>query len=175
MIHVDGDDQRFGHGMAVRLAREDPVFRRKDDARELLEIGDVMCGRRTAADLHVVVVPLQQSLLIEVKRLLCTVCRDIRGEADFQTTPRFACFLPGRHFFGFNAGSGKEKWSIHIRPHRASSEVCELQITPGVSRVCPWNDDRGSRSSSTTSPLAFSSATRCGSKQDLRSGEPNGQ
>jgi hypothetical protein len=117
--------------MCVRLAREDPVLRRKDDAKELLEIGDVVCGRCTAADLNVVVVPLQQSLVIEVKRLLRTVGRYIRGEADFQTTPRFACFLPGLDFFGFNAGSGKEKWSIHIRPHRASSEVCELQIAPG--------------------------------------------
>src|SRR6202022_1853971 len=98
-------------------------LRRKDDAKELLEIGDVVCGRCSATDLNVVVVPLQQSLLIEVKRLLRTVGCNIRWEADFQTTPRFACFLPGLDFFGFNAGSGKEKWSIHIRPHRASSEI----------------------------------------------------
>ena len=117
--------------MAVRLAREDSSLRRKDDARELPEIGDVVCGRRTATDLDVVVVPLQQSSVIEVQCLLCTVGRDIRGKADFQTTPRFACFLPRRSFFRFNAGSDKEKRSIQIRPHRASNEICELQITPG--------------------------------------------
>src|SRR5580704_3771996 len=111
--------------MAVRLETEDPMVRRKDNAKELLEIGHVVCGPYTAADLDVVVVPLQQSLLIEVQRLLCTVGRDIRRETDFQTTPRFACFLPGLDFLGFNAGSREEKRSIHIRPHRASSEVCE--------------------------------------------------
>jgi hypothetical protein len=88
-------------------------------------------GRRAAADLDVVVVPLQQSLLIEVQCLLSAVSRDIRGKADFQTTPRFACFLPRLDFFGFNSGSDKEKRSIQIRPYRASSEVCELQIAPG--------------------------------------------
>lgn len=116
--------------MAVRLTRIDFPLRRKDDARELLEIGDVVCGPCTPADLDIVVVPLQQSLLIEVQCLLCTVGRDIRGKADLQTTPRFACFLPRLDFFGFNAGSGKEKRSIQIGPHRASSEVCELQIGP---------------------------------------------
>ena len=90
----------------------------------------------TAADLDVIVVPLQKSLLIEVQCLLCTVGRDIRGKADLQTTPRFACFMPRLDLFGFNAGSGKEKRSIQIRPHRASGEVCELQIAPpGFERV----------------------------------------
>src|SRR5258707_358809 len=131
LIHIDRDDQRFGCGMAVRLETEDPMLHRKNDARELLKIGDVVRGPYTAADLDAVVVPLQQSFLIEVQRLLRTVGRDIRGKADLQTTPRFACFLPRLDFFGFNAGSGKEKRSIHIRPHRASSEVCELQIAPG--------------------------------------------
>src|ERR1700682_340413 len=95
LIHVDRDDERFGRGMAVRLETEDPMLRRKDDARELLEIGDVVSGPYTAADLDVVVVPLQQSFLIEVQHLLCTVGRYMRGEVDVQTTPRFACFLPG--------------------------------------------------------------------------------
>src|SRR5258705_12534073 len=117
--------------MTVRLAREDPPLCRKDNAGELLEVGDVVCSRCTAADLDVVVMPLQQSLLIEVQCLLCTVGRDIRGKADFQTAPRFTFFLPGLDFFRFNAGSGKEKGSIQIRPHRASNEVCELQISPG--------------------------------------------
>jgi hypothetical protein len=61
LIEIDGDDQRLGRGMAVRLARQDPPLRRKDDARELLEIGDVVCRRCTRADLHVVVVPLALS------------------------------------------------------------------------------------------------------------------
>src|ERR1700686_4892639 len=117
--------------MAVRPETEDPMLRWKDDARELLEIGSVVCGSYSAADLDVVVVPFQQSFLIEVQRLFCTVGRDIRGKADFQTTPRLARFFPGLDFFGFNAGSGKEKRSIHVGPHRGSSEVCELQITPG--------------------------------------------
>ena len=90
-----------------------------------------MCAPCAAADLDVVVVPLQQSLLIEVQSLLCAVGRDICGEANFQTPPCFACFLPRLDFFGINAGPGKEKRSIQIRPHRASSEVCELQIAPG--------------------------------------------
>src|SRR6266404_2741650 len=131
LIHVNRDDQRFGCGMAVRLETEDPMLRRKDDARELLKIGDVVCGPYIAADLDVVVVPLQQSLLIEVQCLLFTVGGDIRGETDLQTTPGFAGFLPGLEFFGFNVRSGKEKRSIHICPHRASGEVCELQIAPG--------------------------------------------
>jgi hypothetical protein len=131
VIHVDRDDQWFGRGMAVRLETEDPMLHRKDDSKQLLKVGDVVCGSYAAADLDVVVVPLQQSFVIEVQRLLSTVGRDIRGKADLQTTPRFACFLPGLDFFGINAGSGKEKRSIHIRPHRASREVCELQIAPG--------------------------------------------
>src|SRR5260370_42308633 len=98
--------------MAVRLARVDPPLCRKDDARELLEIGDVVCGRCIAADLDVVVVPLQQSLLVEVECLLRAMGPDIRGKAHFQTTPRFTCFLPGLEFFGFNAGSDKEKRSV---------------------------------------------------------------
>ena len=96
-----------------------------------LKIGDVVCGPYTTTDLDVVVVPLQQSLLIEVQGLLCTVGRYICGKADFQPTPRFTRFLPGLDFLGFNAGSGKEKRGIHISPHRAASEVCELQIGPG--------------------------------------------
>jgi len=79
--------------MAVRLAREDSPLRRKDYARELLEIGDVVCGRCTAADLDVVVVPLQQSLLIEVQCLLSTVSRDIRGEADSKDDATFRLLL----------------------------------------------------------------------------------
>jgi hypothetical protein len=62
MIQVDGDDQRFRHRLAVPLAREDPSLRRKHDARKLFEIGDVMCGRCTAADLDIVVVPLQEGV-----------------------------------------------------------------------------------------------------------------
>src|SRR5258708_2368265 len=136
LIQVDGDEQGFGQGMAVRLAREYPPLRRKDDARELFEIGDVVRGRRAAADLDVVVVPPQQSLLIEVQCLLCAVGRDVGGEADFQTTPRLACLLPGLEFFGFNVGSGKQKWNIQIRPHLASRQGCELQIPPsGLERV----------------------------------------
>ena len=42
------------------------MLRWKDDAKELLKIGDVVCGAYTAADLDVVVVPLQQSFLIEI-------------------------------------------------------------------------------------------------------------
>ena len=45
----------FVCGMAVRLETEDPMFRRKDDARELLKIGDIVCGPYTADDLNVVV------------------------------------------------------------------------------------------------------------------------
>jgi hypothetical protein len=84
-----------------------------------------------APALDVVVVPLQQSFLIEIWCLLCAVGRDIRGEGDSQTTPRFACFSPGVEFFRFNAWSGKEKRSIHIRLRGTSSEVGELQISPG--------------------------------------------
>src|SRR6266436_4416110 len=73
LIQVDGDDQWFGRGMTVRLAREDPPLRRKEDAGELLVTGDIVRSRCSTADLDVVVVPLQQSLLIEVQCLLCTV------------------------------------------------------------------------------------------------------
>src|SRR5712675_2407831 len=74
--------------------------------------------------------PLQQSLLIEVQCLVCTVGRDIGWEADLQATPRFASFLPRLDFFGLNVRSGKKKGGIYIGPHRTSHEVCELQITP---------------------------------------------
>lgn len=131
VIHVDRDDQRFGCGMAVRLETEDPVPLRKGDASEFREIGDVVCGCYIAAYLDAAVVPLPQSFLIEVQRLLCAVGCDIRGKADFQTAPGFARFSPGLEFFRLNAGSGKEKRSIQIRPHRASHEVGELQISPG--------------------------------------------
>jgi len=116
--------------MAVRLKTENPMLRRKDDARELLDIGDVVCRPYAATDFHVVVMPLQQSLLIEVQRLLFAVRRDLRGKVHFETTPGFAGFLPRRDFFGLNARPGKEKRSVHISPHRASYEVCELQIGP---------------------------------------------
>src|ERR1700728_83550 len=137
LINVDRHDQRFGRGMAVRLKTEDPMLRRKDDARELLDIGDVVRRSYVAADVHVVIVALQQSLLIEVQRLLCAVGRDFCGKVDFETTPRFAGLLPWRDFFGLNAGSGKEKWGVHIGPHRASHEVCELQIGPRGLKFMP--------------------------------------
>src|SRR6266404_2242440 len=130
LIQVDRNDQWFGCGTAVWLTRENPSLSRKDDAGELFEIGDVMCGRRTAADLDVVIVSLQQSLLIEVQCLFCAVGRDIRGEVNFQTTPRFACFLPRLDFFGFHVGSREKERSIQIRPHRASGKIGELQIAP---------------------------------------------
>jgi hypothetical protein len=66
LIQIDGYDQGFGRGTAVRLSREDSPLRRKDDAGELLEMGDVVGGRCAAADLDIVVMPLQQSPLIEV-------------------------------------------------------------------------------------------------------------
>src|SRR5437899_12827604 len=77
LIQIDRDDQGFRCGMAVRLAREDSSLRRKDDARELTEIGDVLCGRRTATDLDVVVVPLPQCWVIEVQGLVLSVGRGI--------------------------------------------------------------------------------------------------
>jgi len=116
--------------MAVRLKTEDPMLGRKDDAREPLNIGDVVGRRYVAADLDMVVVPLQESLLVEVECLLSTVGRDILWKADFHAAPAFAVFLPRFDFFGLNAGSGKEKRSAQIRPHRASHEVGELQIGP---------------------------------------------
>src|SRR5258708_40222351 len=116
LIRVDRNDQWFGCGTAVWLTRENPSLRRKDDARELFEIGDIMCGRRTAANLDVVIVSLQQSLLIEVQRLFCAVGRDIRGEVDFQTTPRFACFFPRLHLFCLHLGSREKEPSIQRRP-----------------------------------------------------------
>src|SRR5580658_2846493 len=130
LINVDRHDQRFGCGMAVRLKTEDPMLGRKDDARELLNIGDVVGRRYVAADLDMVVVPLQQSLLIEVQYLLCTVGCDILWKADFHAAPRFASFLPLLDFLGLNVGSGKEKRSTQVRPHRAPHEVGELQIGP---------------------------------------------
>src|SRR6202034_1056126 len=130
LINVDRHDQRFECGMAVRLKTEDPMLGRKDDAREPLNIGDVVGRRYVAADLDMVVVPLQESLLVEVECLLSTVGRDILWKADFHAAPAFAVFLPRFDFFGLNAGSGKEKRSAQIRPHRASHEVGELQIGP---------------------------------------------
>jgi hypothetical protein len=50
LIKVDRDHERFWVGAAVRLARKDPPLGRKDNARELLEIGDIVCDRCTAAD-----------------------------------------------------------------------------------------------------------------------------
>src|SRR5260370_38784626 len=108
--------------MAVLLPREDPPLRRKDDAGEFPKVGNVVCARCAAVDLDVVVVPLQQSSLIEVQRLFCTVARDVRGEADFETTPRFTCLLPWLVFFGFHAWSGKEDRRIPIRPTCACTE-----------------------------------------------------
>ena len=61
LIQIDGNDQGLGRGMPVRLAWEDSPLRRKDDAGELPEIGDVVCGGCATADLDVIVVPLQQS------------------------------------------------------------------------------------------------------------------
>jgi hypothetical protein len=55
-------------GLAGKPARS------KNDAKELLEIGDVVCGADAAADLDVVIVPLQQSLLTEAQ------CRGTVGQ-----------------------------------------------------------------------------------------------
>jgi hypothetical protein len=45
LIQIDRDDQELRCGMAVRLAREDSSLRRKDDARELPQIGVSDCFR----------------------------------------------------------------------------------------------------------------------------------
>jgi hypothetical protein len=50
LIHVDQDDQRFGCSMAVWLESEDPMLRRKDNTKEVLVIGDVVCGPYAADD-----------------------------------------------------------------------------------------------------------------------------
>jgi hypothetical protein len=59
------------------------MLRRKHDAKELLEIGEVVRSGCTAANFYVVVVPFPQSRLIEVQYLLCAVGRDILRKADF--------------------------------------------------------------------------------------------
>src|ERR1700689_3653692 len=143
LINVDRHDQRLRCGMAVRLETEDPMLGRKDDAREPLNIGDVVGRRYVAADLDVVVVSLQESLLIEVQCLLCTVGRDILWKANLHAAPGFASFFPRLDFLRLNVGPGEEKRSVQIRPHRASHEVCELQIVPrGLEGVAlerrPW-------------------------------------
>src|SRR6266403_2123553 len=112
--------------MTVRLETEDPMLRRKDNARDLLDIGDVVCGSYPSAYLDVVVVSPQQSFLIEVKCLFCAVGCNIHWKMDLQTTPRFFRFLPWLEFFRLDARSGQEKRSIQIRPHGASDEVCKL-------------------------------------------------
>jgi hypothetical protein len=71
LVHVDGDGQRLGYGMAVRLAREDSPLGWKNDAGELLEIGDVVCGPCTAADLDVVVVPRPVPWTITSAEIFC--------------------------------------------------------------------------------------------------------
>ena len=106
MIYVDRNDQRLWCSMAVRLETEDPMLRRKDNARDLLDIGDVVYGSYPSAYLDVVVVSPQHSFLIEVKCLLGAVGRDIHWKTDLQTTPRFTFFLPRLEFFRFNARSG---------------------------------------------------------------------
>jgi hypothetical protein len=85
--------------MAVGLETQDSVPHRKDDAKELSEIGGIVCGPNTTADLDVVVVPLQQSFPIEVQGLLCTVRRDPPGsglsdDATFHPILARALFLP---------------------------------------------------------------------------------
>jgi urease alpha subunit len=52
-IEVDGDNQRFGGGMSVRLSTKDSPFRREDDARKLVVIVDVVCGSCGAIDFDV--------------------------------------------------------------------------------------------------------------------------
>jgi len=64
LIQIDGHDQGFGRGTTIRLTREYPPLRRKDDAGELPQIGDVVRGRCTTAALDVVVVtPLMKALM----------------------------------------------------------------------------------------------------------------
>jgi hypothetical protein len=136
LVHIDRHDQGFGRGMVVRLETKDPMLRRKDNAGNSLDIGDVVGCTYVAADLDVVIMPLQQSLLIEVQCLLCTVRCDISWESDLQATPCFASFFPRLDFFGLNIRPGKEEGTVHIGPHRTSHEVRELQISPrGLERV----------------------------------------
>ncbi len=85
--------------MSVRLSAEDSPFRREEDAGKLLVIVDVVCSSCGAIDFDIVVVPPQQSLPVEVESLFCAMRRDICGETNLQTTPRFACLLPRLHFF----------------------------------------------------------------------------
>src|SRR5690348_18458488 len=90
--------------MVVRLETKDPMLRRKDNARNFLDIGDVVGCTYVTADLDVVIVPLQQSLLIEVQCLLCTVRCDIGWESDLQATPRFASFRSEERRVGKECG-----------------------------------------------------------------------
>src|ERR1700691_2756403 len=77
VVQIDGDDQGGRCRMAVRLEAEDLVLCRKDNARDFLNVRDVVYGSYSSAYFDMVVVALQQSLVIEVKRLLCTMGRDI--------------------------------------------------------------------------------------------------
>jgi hypothetical protein len=52
-IEVDGDNQRFGSVMSVRLSTEDSPFRREDDARKLFVIVHVVRGSSDAIDFNV--------------------------------------------------------------------------------------------------------------------------
>src|SRR5258708_33037032 len=79
LIHIDRDDQRFGCGMAVRLETEDPMLHRKNDARELLKIGEVVRGPYTAHYLVAVIVHLLQSFRIAVTLLVVTLVRELHG------------------------------------------------------------------------------------------------
>lgn len=103
---------------------------------------DIVCGPYTAADLDVVVVPLQQSFLIKVQCLLCTVRRDIRGKADLQTTPRFSCFFPGSISSDSTPGLARKNGAF-IYVHIAQpAKYASCKSFQGVPKVCPLNDDR---------------------------------
>jgi hypothetical protein len=54
--------------------------------------------------------------------------------ADRSTVSVLYCGSQYPQETGLNAGSGKEKWSIHIRPHCASSEVAIVDSPEGQSR-----------------------------------------
>src|SRR5580658_2990823 len=73
----------------------------------------------------------QESVRPEVKVLLFTVTRDIRGKRRAQASPFLIILLPGWNLHNIKAWPREEKWHVQIGPECVAVEVSSIQCIPG--------------------------------------------
>jgi hypothetical protein len=109
---VDRYNKRISVDASIRLASKDAVHRGKLDPGNVDVVVDIVCARCVPRDFHVVVMALQESRLIDIKRLLGTVSGDAVGKMYTQAPPAFSIFFPLRKLFSFDTRPTKNKGKV---------------------------------------------------------------